>query len=195
MLRCLPAAHRGGLILGVAGGLTAVMLVGTVLVPNVEIVWKGSSYHGYMPSAESDSDGEIVLVFIGSPTCPWSNIPGLSEVIEEIKMKARDNAAERGLGFSVIGVSIGSHANQGIAFLAKFGQFDEIIAGPGWRRNTGALRFVEGELPGASVTPQLLLLERRRGPRGGIQEEVILGRFVGYPRITAWAERGAPLSP
>ena len=58
-----------------------------------------------------------------------------------------------------IGAALDLTPEKGIAFLAPFGPFDEIVAGGSWL-NTASLDFMVRGLAGQLSTPQLILVER-----------------------------------
>ncbi len=55
---------------------------------------------------------------------------------------------------------------KGIEHMSRFGRFDEMIAGMGWR-NTGLAKYVYGELPGPAATPQVIVTTRSTMLEGG----------------------------
>lgn len=137
---------------------------------------------------------EIALVFIGAPTCAFSNAIDLPEIVEHAKRAVREEAARRGVGFASIGVSQSSSARLGIEHLAKFGNFDEVASGRAWY-NQVLLKYVYRSFIGPATTPQLVVLERTTAPEShpGIYDERVLLRQVGLGAIRQWVERGSPL--
>lgn len=137
---------------------------------------------------------EIAFVFIGAPTCVYSNASDLPPLIEEAKYLLREQSTRRGVGFATIGVSPSRSARAGLAFLGKFGAFDELSAGRAWY-NDALLKYVYQEFVGPPVTPQILLVERMLGPevQPGIHREHVLLRQVGLQAIRDWVRRGAPV--
>jgi hypothetical protein len=84
----------------------------------------------------------------------------------------------------------------GIAFLARFGEFDEITSGSNWIGD-GAMRYVWRDLPTGPGVPQLLIVERtvdtsdERSIR--VSGDRIIRQVQGTTAIKAWVEAGAPI--
>ena len=82
-----------------------------------------------------------MLVYIGSSSCGFSNVPEMPDLVERAKLSVQQQALDKGLAFSTVGVSIDWATNRGINHLEKFGMFDEVITGRSWQ-GMGGVRLV-----------------------------------------------------
>lgn len=131
------------------------------------------------------SDGEqLVLVFVGSTSCIWSGTPEVRHAVDSAVGLLGEYAQQRGMAFHRIGIVASPSPESGLAFLDRFGEFDEIIVG-GWWSNAGLRKYVMSDFRGSGVTPQLLVLQRRIGDNGrAVSDEQLLRRLVGSAMIT-----------
>jgi hypothetical protein len=142
-------------------------------------------------SAEVDPDRpELVMVFIGSPDCAWSNDRGLPKLLTDVVESLSKEAQARGAVVRTIGVSANGNANAGTRFLNSLFPFDEVIAG-GRHKNLGIAHYVSGHLAGPAATPQFVITFHPGGADGS-REHVLLRR-VGLPPMTEWLKGGAIL--
>jgi hypothetical protein len=102
---------------------------------------------------------EIVLVVVGGSICNFSRARHLRPFVDSLRLKLSAEAAQRGIVFTTVGVSVDVQAKDGIAYLASLGTFDEIVAGGTWR-NTGVLYYVRNNMAGPLATPQIVVIER-----------------------------------
>ena len=166
-------------------------------IPEVQFHWSEQrSEVGYVPSYGNIPEKELVMVFIASSTCPFSNHSQLPELIEDTKLNLQRKALDLGLSFSTIGVSIDWVTSDGITHLNKFGNFDEVMTGRKWH-GTGANIYLE-QIPGINATPQILVLARipeQSGDNGvtSAKKEMPIYRIAGLLRISNWLEQGLPL--
>lgn len=138
----------------------------------------------------NQNEFEIVLVYIGNSTCPASNIEGLDFSLKMIKDKLALQGKSKGYGVKFIGVSTGSHYENELRHLSKFGSFDEIIIGNGWS-NLGVLKYFYDDFRGLAATPQLIISLRRfdkidgstRVSNRGVIGERIIFRKLGAGEI------------
>lgn len=79
---------------------------------------------GYQPAAAIKSGEEIALVFIGASFCNAHNTPGFPEVVEAAKLRLQRQAQQGGMQFRAIGVALDWRPADGLAFLARFGEWD-----------------------------------------------------------------------
>lgn len=162
------------------------------LIPEVRVNWPTDRFGGeaYKPSRSFSSGTEVVLVYIGSSTCAWSNVPRLPKLIEQLKLTVQANAQAEGKAFFAVGVARDRESSHGLRHLEEFGTFDEVMSGGSWI-NTGILKYVFDDLPGPAATPQLVLLERQVEVREGnysVTDERILARAVGLEEIDEWGD-------
>jgi hypothetical protein len=149
----------------------------------------------YVPSTAGPSGVELVAVFVTAEFCAGSGQPHMPGTIERMKLLLAEQAAQSGLGLSVVGVSLDWDTQEGVDHLAKFGAFDEISVGRNWF-GSGAIRFIWRDLPGESATPQVLLLRRGITTAEGevrVSAEEEIRRLIGADDIEAWVEAGAPI--
>ena len=173
---------------------------GLVPKPDIDLAVQWSipalARESYTPTARTDSGSELVFVFVGSSSCSWSNRPELRDFVRTARLAVRDKSIAEDIGFAAVGVARDVVASKGIAHLAAFGEFDEIMAGRGWL-NSGVLRYIYGDLPGPAATPQILVVERRvvvdQGQRSVAGERVV-ARHAGLAEIRKWVDRGMPLN-
>lgn len=137
---------------------------------------------------------ELSLVYIGSSTCRWSNIPELQTAVRTAIENLREYGAENGYHVSEVGVARDLSVRAGLKHLNELAQFDEVVAGRGWM-NTGLLRYVHDQFPGEAATPQVLVVLRRvnLAPERSIEAEAVVLRKVGATEIQNWATAGALL--
>lgn len=181
--------------------ITAFFVVGISgrfqLIPIVEVYWPEQTTEiGYVPSYEKASGKELVMVFIGSSTCVYSNHDALPALIEDAKLKLQSKSVEQGWSFSVIGVSVDWRTSDGIAHLNKFGRFDEIMTGRKWHGTAADL--YSRKIPGINATPQIFVFGRdyaqnHENAMESIPKEVPIHRVVGLEHIENWLNRGLPL--
>lgn len=180
------------------GAVLGLVLAFMGLVPIPEVRWKLPAKEAgeYRPESRLSSGEELAIVFVGSSACAWSNRPELMRVVKNLKTTLAGRAAAAGIGFSAVGVARDIVAERGIAHLAKFGRFDEVMSGRGWA-NTGIQKYLYNTMPGPGATPQILVLARSLDFSTGhvaIVDERVLARKVGLKEITAWVDEGAPLA-
>jgi hypothetical protein len=136
------------------------------------------------------SSVEIFLVFIGAPTCPASTPDAIATTLAQVQDRVHAQTTAQNVRFARLGVAVSNGAADGVRYLEEVGEFDEVIAGGGWR-NTGIHRFVDIDLPGIAMTPQVIIVRRVR--RTGVLTESVLVRKAGNAAIQLWNSRGAPL--
>lgn len=170
-------------------------LAGRFPLPEISVRWTTPALEteSYRPGVNRAVGEQLVLVYIGSSRCRWSNGPELPNVIGSLKTALHDQAQTAGMGFAAVGIARDATAADGIAHLTKFGDFDEVMSGHGWA-NTGVQRYIYGAMPGIGATPQVLVVARTLDYRLGhvsVVDERTLVRKVGTDEIIAWAGAGA----
>ena len=187
-------------MLGLGGGLGfGLSSLGLLPIPDVTVGWTVPlpSSRDYVPSGTAKPGEEIVLVYVGSSTCRWSNLPELPGLVRAMKTDFHSRARRRGKPFVALGIARDRLAADGLEHLAKFGAFDEVMAGNSWA-NTGIQHFLYGdaEIAGPAATPQVVLLSRRLADPSGhvsIADERVLLRKTGFEAIREWAANGLPV--
>ena len=179
---------------GAAGG-AALAAAGIMPTVDIELAVPAREAREYRPGSVSatGTGDEIVLVYLGSSSCGWSNLPEVSRAVRDAKLLVSEHAQNAGMRFSALGISLDMDAARGWAHLRKAGLFDEVAAGMGWA-NSGAHKYVFGPLAGPASTPQLLVVQRSLsdGPGGSPKAESdrVLARHVGSSAIVRWVSQG-----
>jgi hypothetical protein len=156
----------------------------------------------YLPSYSATNGPEIVLIYIGSSSCPPSNDPNLFQAIDEIKIELRDRALAMDMGFTTLGISKDWNIESGYRHLSRSGPFDEIMTGRNWI-GSGLIHYLWQGLPGVAATPQIVVIRRElrvrdhsvADSRYGLDDETLLIRKVGLEEILTWKSLGIPLPP
>lgn len=132
---------------------------------------------------------ELMLVLLVSPTCGFSNAPSFRLLVDSLRQSLAVQARQRGVGFSVMGVSQTRDPESGIRQLSGFGTFDEIAVGRSWY-NLAVGRYFLNTLGGSAMTPQIAVVERQLGLESApqVSDERVLLRLVGLGDITRWAK-------
>jgi len=144
---------------------------------------------------ERGTSEQVRMIFIGSSTCGAHRNEGLRAAIETAKRALAERSTAAGRQFTSAGVAIDWRIEDGIEFLAAFGEFDEIIVGGSWL-NSGAIRYVWEDFPGSSVVPQVVVVRRPvtvSSSTISVGEEELLARLAGADQIMEWVDLGAPL--
>jgi hypothetical protein len=150
----------------------------------------------YEPHYRQVDGPQLVLLFVGSSTCLWSNDSRLPEALETLKVQLSEHARKHGLQFRAIGVSVDWRSDDGVQYLAGLGAFDEISIGSNWTNST-LLDYV-WERGGIVATPAVFVYRHEllmQGDSAGIQQmrrdagELMLFR-TGLPEILALTELG-----
>jgi len=115
----------------------------------------------YKPSFNYESGKELLMIYIGSPHCGFSNSDEMLGLVEDAKLQALKVAQKHNINFAVNGVAISWSPKEGFNHLSKFGYFDEIFLGRSWF-NTGAIKYIHTELPSGTKgsVPQIVLVMR-----------------------------------
>lgn len=124
--------------------------------------YMNSATHAVVPRISPgrvQSGTEVIAVFLVSTTCGASRFPTLASSLARVRERLAARAVAAHRKFYTIGVSLDEQPAVGLAFLASFGEFDEVMAGGSWA-GMGAVDFMLRGLPGPLSMPQLILLER-----------------------------------
>lgn len=154
----------------------------------------------YQPSYAVEPGEQLLLVYVGSSTCYWSNQPELVGAVNEAKLLLSEHADALGWSFQAQGVALEWSTDRGIDHLSAFGAFDEVWAGNNWG-NSFALDHLWRD---PSVTPgtPLILVYRRTfvAPLGAEdamayaeRNRALLVVNRGPLEITEWVAAGAPV--
>lgn len=113
----------------------------------------------FQPFFSRYSGEQLVMIFVGSSTCDFSNHPDLPRAVERIKLDLQNLSVDQKMTFKSHAVAADWDPRQGLAFLQNFGAFHEVSAGYNWA-NEAILKFF-WELDGETVgTPHILILKR-----------------------------------
>ncbi|MBB4635002.1 hypothetical protein [Longimicrobium terrae] len=148
----------------------------------------------YQPSTSLASGEEIILVFIGASFCNAQKRAGFPTVVETAKVRLQAHANASGLRFRAIGVALDWRTADGLAFLARFGEFDEVMSGGNWTSDA-ATKYIWRDIPGDADVPQMLVLRRTVQTDQAIRigEDQVVKRLRGVNDIEAWVASGAAL--
>jgi len=144
--------------------------------------------------ARSDGD-EVVLVYVGSSTCPFCARPEVPEYFRRARTQLEERARQVGASFVAVGIAKDVEPSKGWKHLQRIARFDEILAGRG-RLGVGMQRYVYSSPAGPGGTPQLAVALRHRSYGEGvpvIEGERVVARYVGLVDIQRWLESGMPL--
>lgn len=171
---------------------------GLVGAPDISIKWEHPDRFSYQPSLRAEGGAELILIYLGSSDCVYSNKPDLPDKIDRLKSLMQSKAGESGRGFAAIGISRDWDVERGLDHLAKFGQFDEVMTGRSWA-NEGIMKYVWEGSYGAPATPQVIIIDRflsaepSEGSYFKMLSEKFVVRKVGPEAIQAWLDLNAPL--
>ncbi len=169
-----------------------------IVLPKISVTWHLQDRDRYQPNYVANNGAELALIFIGSSGCVASNNSALPEMVETIKLMLETKAVKRGRAFTTVGIAKDWVANAGTNHLAKFGMFDEIMAGRSWI-NKGVMEYIWTDFPGVPSTPQVVVVDQfvvvpsNSGERFQILGQEVIARKVGLVEIKEWLELGLPL--
>lgn len=168
--------------------------VTTAAAPLASIARGQAAQPVYKPAAAIEAGDEIALVFIGASFCNAHNTPGFPEVVETAKLRLQRHAQQGGMQFRAIGVALDWRPADGLAFLARFGEWDEVASGSNWIGDA-ATKYIWRDIPGDADVPQLLVLRRsvQTGQALRLGEDGVLKRILGTADIEDWVSAGAKL--
>lgn len=206
--RCRMTAIRRGRVrhlalFAVAAGMVfgfALGSFGLLPVPEITFRWKIPVVRAsqYAPGVSLSPGEEVVLIYLGSSTCAWSNVPELPSEVRRLKVLLQARAQNEGKRFATVGIARDWLTKDGIDHLNKFGSFDEIMTGRSWA-NHGTQHYIygEGDMAGPRSTPQVIVISRKLESHEGrpsISDERVILRRTGVDAISKWIAAGAPLS-
>lgn len=148
----------------------------------------------YEPLYRQAQGPEIVLVFVGSSRCAWSNDQDLPPALEALKVRLAQHAREAGLAFRALGVAADWGSERGVAYLTAFGAFDEISTGSNWTNSALLDHVWEAGVtvatPAVFVYQQVLEIDSDSVSIRGMsrKERRLLAYRTGLPAIRALAE-------
>lgn len=128
---------------------------------------------------------ELVLVLIGSSTCPGATLPELREGIRLLRTGLTARARQSNQHPVLIGVALDTDRSRGAKWVETLGSFDEVLLGGGWV-STGALAYMWRDIPGEPSIPQVILFERTVTAAKGawtVDMGELRGRWIGATEI------------
>lgn len=117
-------------------------------------------YHGNGIDIANDVHNEgryIKMIYIGSPSCQFSNTPENHDHMDFIKDYIRSKSDSSDLRFLSVGVSTGNNTNMGVKYLQNTGPYDQVVSGMGYY-NIAAIDYVWESSPNQISTPQIVIL-------------------------------------
>jgi hypothetical protein len=170
---------------------------GFAVVFCVALLFGKSGNSGYRPGWELElgASEQIRMVFLVSSTCGANDRVGFEEAIRTAQQSLAERFTGGGRQFVSTGVFVDWQLEKGIDFLGGIGDFDEVIIGGSWL-NSGAIRYIWRDYPGASALPQVIVAKRAVTVARntiGVGEEELLLRLVGAEAIMRWVELGMPI--
>jgi len=104
-----PRTHILGPVVG------SVVLIGVLLgwngilpLPQASIEWHMpgvKEQSQYTPVGVGDNGEEVLMVYIGSSTCRWSNMSELPSLVRELKVGLQTRVLAADYGFSTLGIT------------------------------------------------------------------------------------------
>lgn len=196
VLRILGPSTMAAVLVAVGFGLTRASHLKVNLTGVLRPQASGSRY---VPRYVAAPGPQLVMVYVGSSACVWSNEPLLPKTVEAIKLRLTAEASRRGWSFKAIGVAIDWSTEHGIEHLRKFGTFDEVSSGSNWGNSLALLHLWDDSAPTEPATPQVLVYERVFVTPSdtsdilwyGERDRRLLTTRIGSRAIAQWADSGA----
>ena len=167
------------------------ILVGAFIISNYFFSSNFSEINESLLQAEKEN---VVMVYIGSSTCNYSNDKRLPSIVENIKSKVLKLALSENKGFTTIGIAIDWNIQDGFNHLNKIGNFNEILVGNNWF-NHGSSKYFFNDSLSIPGTPQILLIKRSYShhDKSGensisykISSDSLISKFVGIEDLIKW---------
>ena len=150
------------------------------------------------PNFNIDSGPELVLVYFGGSTCAPCHSEEFKAALDRAKVLLAERAEQEGKAFAAVGVAVDHSVEDGLAFLAESGRFDELAVGRNWF-NSASLAHLwrpEGLDERAVGLPGVVVFEREMSFEGShitASKPRYLVELVGGVAIPEWVEAGVPL--
>lgn len=167
------------------------------VIRNIDVGARAEPSESYSPQSGFREGRELVMIYFGALSCAPSNHPDLPEAVESIKLRLKEIASADGASFSAVGIALDDRAEQGLKYLKKFGEFDEISSGRAWA-NALALDYMWGDVPVSAITPQIAVYRRilhsprtnPRRPRFAATNAEFITAAAGTEEIMEWSANG-----
>lgn len=153
---------------------------------------------GYERGIGIATGAEVVLVYFGASTYGPCRSAEFKAALDRAKVLLAERAEREGKAFVAVGVALDDSVEEGLAFLAEAGRFDELVIGHSWL-NSAALTHIwhpEGlserspALPGVTVFAQDVVLGEAGIAAG---DPTYLVELLDARTIMEWVDAGAPL--
>ena len=168
-----------------ADRLVIVLLVGVLL----QIAEGCGQRQRYQASKLPDGD-QVVVVYVTASWTRGESDPSFRSQVKTLLEALRREAGQRSVALSLVGASLDMDPQEGLKYLRRIGQFDQVVVGAGWI-NWIAVEYFWRDHPGLPAVPQLLVLRRHVATHQNyisVGPDSLLGRFAGE-QIIAYAKR------
>jgi hypothetical protein len=182
----------------IVGGFAAGALGKHVPLPEIDVRIRSeipvNVGRGALPSGS-----EVVMVFVGTPSCVYCRRPETTELVRKVAAKLRATAAAEDAGLVSVGVAPDWIPAQGWRFLHRILNFDEVVVGRNLM-NSELVELVWSDPRAVIGTPQIMVYRQTVVPpspsgfvRAAIRREPPTVRVTGLEEIRSWVEAGCPL--
>lgn len=152
---------------------------------------------GYVPAYErgvaNRAETELVLVYFGASWCLPCTTDELKTSLERAKVAVAEQAQREGKAFAAIGVALDHDVDEGLAFLAESGGFDEIVVGREWYNSAASNHLWRRDRTGSPGVPTIVVFEKEMRMGTVTSETTYRAEASGLEPIVEWAEAGSPL--
>jgi hypothetical protein len=178
-MKGLRSPGCGALLLLAAGATFAALALGRTI---------GGGADRAQALAPVGGGQELVMVVIASSTCVGVQDRAFRDAIARIRSGLRERARAGGATFVSVGVATDRAPESGAALMKRLGPFDELSLGRSWL-NSGAVKYIWMDHPGAAMVPQVVVLERtiHWGRVVTVSDERVLLRKAGARGIVDWS--------
>lgn len=178
-------------------GFTALLGAVAIAITSIALPQLKEGLHDarYVPAVGGQTGRELVLILLGANFCRAHKIEGFPQAVEQIKVELAARTKQTGRNFRVVGVALDPRVEEGMRFLRKFGDFDEIVVGGHWTNEAG-IKYLWRDIPGRPSVPQIIIVERDVDVGKSIitiKSERVVKRILGADAIIDWNREGSPL--
>lgn len=157
-------------------------------IPNSRGEAAGVGVGSIIPTAHDSVTSQFLVVVLGATWCVGANDKRLREAIGGVQsFRARTSRQN----LALVGIAIDRNPKQGMAWLNRLGDFDELLTGSHWL-NTGMIHFVWSGGLTRPALPQLMVMARKVNlSKGalGVSGERLIESAVGVRAIQDLVER------
>jgi thiol-disulfide isomerase/thioredoxin len=150
----------------------------------------------YVPATEMPNGKQIVVAYMGASWCGPCRAPRMKAAVLKMKPLVAAQARQLNASFAAMVVALDRNLNDGLAFIASLGPFDEYIIGEDMA-GSAAQRFVWTDAtPESASVPEVFVIERTVTvvPRKAIKfsADSVL-KIIAGDSIPIWVANGAPI--